>query len=233
MENKTRVAVVEDDADINRLLTVTLEGAGYEAATAADGEAGLLLIRSFAPAAVILDLMLPDMSGLDLCRELQRDPKTAHTPVIMLTARGEEIDRVVGLEMGASDYMVKPFSPRELLLRLKLVLGGKRRTPAAARDGALRFNGLSLDPEAHRLEVDGAEVTLTATEFKLLQDLMASRGRVRSREQLLSSVWGYGFEGYARTVDTHIRRLRQKLGTYAESVETIRGVGYRFGALPE
>ncbi len=228
MNTAPRIAIVEDDADINRLLCLTLEGAGYEAHAAADGTAGLALIRAVTPTAVILDLMLPGMGGLDICRELQRDPLTADIPVIMLTARGEEIDRVVGLEMGASDYLVKPFSPRELLLRLKLIL--KRRPPAQAPEAgrALSAGGLVLSPEAHRLDIDGCETPLTATEFKLLQDLLNSRGKVRSREQLLDSVWGYSFEGYARTVDTHIRRLRQKLGAYAECVETVRGVGYRF-----
>ena len=158
--------------------------------------------------------------------ELKRDPKTAAAPIIMLTARGEEVDRIVGLELGADDYVVKPFSPRELVLRLRSVL--KRHAPEPEKRQVLARDGLSVDLAAHRVSLDGAEVALTATEFKLLAELFQSAGRVLTRDRLLNSVWGYEFEGYARTVDTHIRRLRQKLGHFADMIETVRGVGYRF-----
>ncbi|MFV0421295.1 response regulator [Oleidesulfovibrio sp.] len=225
-----RLLVVEDDEDILQLLTFTLESAGFDVLAASDGRSGLELAMREQPEMVILDLMLPGMSGLDVCKELKRLPATAETPVIMLTARGEEVDRIVGLELGADDYVVKPFSPRELVLRIKAVL--KRGAPASAPEPEERtrwqVKGLSLDLEAHRVEIDGEETQLTATEFKLLSELVRNRGRVRTRDQLLNTVWGYEFEGYARTVDTHVRRLRQKIGDYAAYVETIRGVGYRF-----
>ncbi|ABB39184.1 two component transcriptional regulator, winged helix family [Oleidesulfovibrio alaskensis G20] len=225
---KDRLLVVEDDGDILQLLTFTLESAGFEVFSAMDGKTGLELAMREKPDLVVLDLMLPGMSGLDVCKDLKRMPETQETPVIMLTARGEEVDRIVGLELGADDYVVKPFSPRELVLRIKAVL--KRGAPFTEQEERTRWrvNGLSLDTEAHRVEIDGDEVTLTATEFKLLFELVRNRGRVRTRDQLLNTVWGYEFEGYARTVDTHVRRLRQKIGDYAGYIETIRGVGYRF-----
>lgn len=223
-----RLLVVEDDEDILQLLTFTLESAGFDVMSASDGRSGLEIATREQPELVILDLMLPGMSGLDVCKELKRLPATAEIPVIMLTARGEEVDRIVGLELGADDYVVKPFSPRELVLRIRAVL--KRGAPAAETEERTRWQvkGLSLDLEAHRVEIDGEETQLTATEFKLLLELVRNRGRVRTRDQLLNKVWGYEFEGYARTVDTHVRRLRQKIGAYAIYIETIRGVGYRF-----
>lgn len=220
------IMVVEDDEDIRQLLTYNLEAAGYKAVGAADGGQALARIRRQPPDLLLLDLMLPGMDGFEICRELKKHPETAKIPVIILTARGEEVDRIVGLELGADDYVVKPFSPREILLRVKAIL--RRASPSEPSRQTWQKDGLALDFDAHKVEVDGAEVPLTATEFKLLAELIKSQGRVQTRDLLLNSVWGYEFDGYARTVDTHVRRLRQKLGPYARMVETIRGVGYRF-----
>mgnify|MGYP000863697146 CR=1 FL=1 len=223
---KERILVVEDDKNILQLLTFTFESAGFEVRTAGTGRDGLDIALRHKPALVLLDLMLPGLSGLDVCRELKRLPETEDVPVIMLTARGEEVDRIVGLELGADDYVVKPFSFRELLLRVRAVL--RRSAGAAPERTRIERDGLEVDLEAHKVRVNGEESTLTATEFKLLAVLIRTAGRVRTRDQLLASVWGYEFEGYARTVDTHIRRLRQKLGGCARMIETVRGVGYRF-----
>ncbi|MEG6506464.1 response regulator transcription factor [Nitratidesulfovibrio sp. 1201_IL3209] len=225
---KERILVVEDDEDILQLLTFTFESAGFEVRTATTGREGLDIALRQKPALVLLDLMLPGMSGLDVCRELKRLPETEDVPVIMLTARGEEVDRIVGLELGADDYVVKPFSPRELVLRIRAVLKRAQGVAENPQRSQWQIDGLALDLDAHRVEVDGEEAALTATEFRLLAELVRNRGRVRTRDQLLNTVWGYEFEGYARTVDTHVRRLRQKIGDYAAMIETIRGVGYRF-----
>ncbi len=225
---KEKILVVEDDEDILQLLTFTFESAGFEVRTASNGRDGLALAMDFRPDLILLDLMLPGMSGLDVCKELRRVPEVSSTPVIMLTARGEEVDRIVGLELGADDYIVKPFSPRELVLRIHAVLRRTMGVDESVPRSHLRMDGLSIDTDAHRVEIDGEEAQLTATEFKLLTELLKNKGRVRTRDQLLNTVWGYEFEGYARTVDTHVRRLRQKIGEYAAYIETIRGVGYRF-----
>lgn len=223
-----RILLVEDDEDIRQLLTFTFEAAGFDVVTRSDGQEGLNAAMEEKPDVVILDIMLPTMSGLDICKTLKRDSETEDIPVIMLTARGEEVDRIVGLELGADDYVVKPFSPRELVLRARAVL--KRNAPAepVVKGDSLRMDGLVVDMDAYKVQIDGEEVLLTATEFKLLAELLKNKGRVRTRDQLLNTVWGYEFEGYARTVDTHVRRLRQKIGDYAKYIETIRGVGYRF-----
>lgn len=220
------VLVIEDDEDILQLLTFNLESAGYEVSTATDGYEGLVQARRRQPGLIILDIMLPSMDGFEVCKELKRKPETSSVPVIMLTARGEEVDRIVGLELGADDYVIKPFSPRELLLRVKAIM--KRIQPGEEQRSKWQKDGLIVDLDAHRVDVNGEEVQLTATEFKLLSELVKRQGRVQTRDQLLNTVWGYEFEGYARTVDTHVRRLRQKLGPYAPYVETVRGVGYRF-----
>ncbi|WP_027186316.1 response regulator [Desulfovibrio inopinatus] len=225
MSDKT-VLIVEDDEDILELLAYNLQNAGFSPITSQDGHDALAQVKRIAPILIILDIMLPGLDGFEVCKELKRNSKTSNIPVIMLTARGEEVDRIVGLELGADDYVVKPFSPRELILRVRAVL--KRATPETPQKQFLQRGGLSVDLEAHRAELDGQELALTATEFKLLSELFRSQGRVQTRDQLLNTVWGYEFEGYARTVDTHIRRLRQKLGPYSEMVETVRGVGYRF-----
>lgn len=218
------ILVIEDDADIRNLLHFNLEKEGFTAIEAGDGVTGLAMAREQKPSLVLLDLMLPGMDGFEVCRRLGSSPDTAEIPVPMLTARGEEMDRVVGLSLGADDYVVKPFSVRELMLRVRAVLRRRKRP----ENGPVERHGIRLDPEAHRVISEGKEVALTATEFRLLEDLMRHAGAVRSREQLLDNVWGYTFEGYARTVDTHMRRLRSKLGESQKFLETVRGVGYRF-----
>jgi DNA-binding response OmpR family regulator len=225
---KETILVVEDDVDILNLLRFNLEAAGYDVLLSTDGYEGMNLARKRRPDMIILDIMLPGIDGFEVCKDLKRSKETEGIPVIMLTARGEEVDRIVGLELGADDYVVKPFSPRELMLRVKAIL--KRSVPGEtdAQRPLWKKEGLSVDMEAHRVMVDEVDIELTATEFKLLVELVHRQGRVLTRDQLLNRVWGYEFEGYARTVDTHIRRLRQKLGPYAGFVETVRGVGYRF-----
>jgi DNA-binding response OmpR family regulator len=223
---KPAILVIEDDIDILNLLTYNLAGAGFETVVAQDGYEALTLAKRRPPHLIILDLMLPGLDGFEVCKELKRSEATRKIPVLMLTARGEEVDRIVGLELGADDYVVKPFSPRELILRVRAIL--KRYLPEEA-PAALVWtrDGVTVDFEAHRVTVDEHEVALTATEFRLLAELIRNQGKVQSRDHLLDKVWGYQFEGYARTVDTHVRRLRQKLGEYAELIETLRGVGYR------
>jgi len=223
---KPLILVVEDDADILNLEAYNIQAAGFDVLTAVDGGAALALARRHLPHLIILDLMIPGIDGFEVCRELKRKPETMNIPVIILTAKGEEIDRIVGLELGADDYIVKPFSPRELILRIRAVL--RRSIPQTDTDKIWQSEGLRVDFEAHKVTVDGNEVTLTATEFKLLAELVHNPGKVQTRDQLLDTVWAYQFEGYARTVDTHVRRLRQKLGRYCDWVETVRGVGYRF-----
>ena len=225
---QAKILVVEDDEDIARLLEFTFASAGNAVLREVEGEKGLETVRREKPDLVILDVMLPGMDGFSLLREIRRDAATAGIPVIMLTARAEEVDRIVGLELGADDYVVKPFSPRELVLRAKKVLNRARAGTAPAASRTLKKGILSVDPDAYRVTVNNEEINLTATEFRLLLELFEHMGRVRSREQLLNAVWGYSFEGYARTVDTHVRRLRQKLGKASEYIETLRGVGYRF-----
>lgn len=224
-----KVLVVEDHRDTRELIKYNLAAAGFDVAAAEDGQAGLNLAAAFKPDIILLDLMMPGMDGLEVCRQLKGDSKLSRIPVIMLTAKGEEIDKIVGLELGADDYVIKPFSPRELILRIKAVL---RRSGAPEPDApkAWERDGLNIDFEAHQISVDGEEVPLTATEFKLLTVLISGSGKVQTRDNLLDTVWDTHFEGYSRTVDTHVRRLRQKLGPYADWIETVRGVGYRFRA---
>jgi len=222
---KQKILIVEDEADIRDLLAYNLQKEGFATLESGDGHAGLMMARTHNPSLVLLDLMLPGMDGLTVCRELERDPATAPIPIIMLTAKGEEVDRVVGLELGADDYVVKPFSVRELMLRIRNIL---KRQAKAESGPSLSRHGVTVNQSAHKADVDGADLTLTATEFRLLENLLRHAGQVLTREQLLNSVWGYQFEGYARTVDTHVRRLRAKLGLAADTIETVRGVGYRF-----
>lgn len=222
------ILIVEDETDIRELLAFTCKREGYAVLEAEDGIKAVALATEKKPDAILLDLMLPGMDGLSVCKALQRDAATSAIPVIMLTAKGEEIDRIVGFEVGASDYVVKPFSTREVMLRIKAVL--KRAAPGAGdTTGPVTFTcgPVRLDTVRHAVFADGNEIELTVTEFRLLEDLLRHSGQVRTREQLLDSVWGYSFEGYARTVDTHIRRLRAKLGEAADIVETVRGIGYR------
>lgn len=223
---KTNILVVEDEADILQLLKYTAETADFEVSTAQDGYEALSLARKQLPALILLDLMIPGLDGFEVCKELKRSNETKHIPIIMLTAKGEEIDRIVGFELGADDYVVKPFSPRELILRIRAVL--RRFGSDESAEMVWQEEGLRIDLGAHKVTVNNEEVILTATEFKLLIELIRSRGKVQTRDQLLDRVWGYQFDGYARTVDTHVRRLRQKLAQYSDWVETVRGVGYRF-----
>jgi len=223
---RPKILVVDDEPEAVELVEFNLKQAGYDVLTAADGAEALTKSRAKTPNLIVLDLMLPEMSGLEVCKTLRRDPATAAIPIIMLTAKAAEIDRVLGLELGADDYLTKPFSPRELVLRVKKILN---RAPAApeARD-TLRFGELLIDVPRHVVSYRGRAIDLTATEFKLLTVLAQRRGRVQSREQLLRDVWEYNNLVDTRTVDTHMRRLREKLGPAAKHLDTVRGVGYRF-----
>ena len=222
-----RVLIVEDEPDIRDLLLFHLEREGYQVAPCRSGAEALRLARATAPDLVLLDLMLPEMGGLEVCRRLREDPSTQSLPIVMLTARGDEVDRVLGLELGADDYVVKPFSPRELVARIRAVL---RRVRPAAGAAPLVIGRLAIDAAAHQVTVDGAVVSLTRKEFDLLRALTEARGRVLSREYLLDHVWGYTAAGEieSRTVDVHVRRLRQKLGAEGQRIGTVTGVGYRF-----
>lgn len=223
---RQRILVVEDEEDILNLLRFNLKEAGFDTLTTGDGKEAVALAIRYVPDLVLLDVMLPGLDGFEVCRTLKADPRTSHVPVIMLTARGEEVVRIGGLELGVDDYVVKPFSPRELCLRVKAVLRRlEEKTPQGIK---WQKDGLIVDFDRHAMQVDGKETALTATEFKLLTELIKTRGKVLTRDVLLNRVWGYAFEGYARTVDTHVRRLRQKLGPYADWIDTVRGVGYTF-----
>lgn len=222
-----RILVVEDEEDIAELVRYHLEREGFHVRVALNGEDALRWVKEEPPALIVLDLMLPDIEGTEICRLIRRMPEPYDLPILMLTARGEEIDRVVGFELGADDYVVKPFSPRELVLRVKAILRRAEGTRAGGEE-QMRAGDLVVDVGAHRAYVKGTPVNLTATEFDLLVFLMRSPGRVHTREGLLNAVWGYDYVGYDRTVDTHIRRLRKKLGEAAAHIETVRGVGYRF-----
>ncbi|PYJ25180.1 MAG: DNA-binding response regulator [Verrucomicrobia bacterium] len=218
------VLIVEDERDVVDLLALNLRKAGFAISTAMDGAAGLQKARSEKPAFIILDLMLPKMPGLEVCKILKGDPATRQIPIMMLTAKAEEIDRVVGLEFGADDYVTKPFSPREMILRIKAIL---RRAEGPAEDESLSAGSIAIDPARHEVSVGGKRVNLTSLEFKLLRTLMQRRGRVQTRDRLLNDVWGYESVIDTRTVDTHVRRLRKKLGKVADAIESVRGFGYR------
>jgi len=221
-----RVLIVEDEPDIRDLLAFHLEREGYHVTRSRTGADALRQVRARPPDLILLDLMLPELGGLDVCRRLRQDPRTASVPIVMLTARGEEVDRILGLELGADDYIVKPFSPKEVVARVRAVL---RR--AGARDGAAPVvsGRLVIDPDRHTVEVDAATIELTPKEFDLLRALAEARGRVLSREFLLDRVWGYASAGEieSRTVDVHVRRLRMKLGDEGQRITTVKGVGYR------
>jgi len=225
---KSKILVVDDEPDALEVIAFKLKEAGYVPLTAADGLRAVEIVRDERPALVVLDLMLPKMDGLEVCKILRRDPATAAIPIIMLTARAAEMDRIVGLELGADDYVTKPFSPRELVLRIKKVLARSLQADEPATH--LRIGLLDIDAVRHLVKVKDQPITLTATEFKLLELLARRRGRVQTRDRLLQDVWGYDNPIDTRTVDTHMRRLREKLGPAAEYLETIRGVGYRFGS---
>ena len=222
-----RILVVEDEKDLLDLLSYNLSREGYSVDLAETGSAALQRIREHKPDLVLLDLMLPDLPGTDICRRVKGDPATQHIPVVMVTARGEEIDRIVGFELGADDYVTKPFSVRELLLRVKAILRRDRVTGSVPAAGRLSNARIAVDLDRHRAEIDGREVQLTALEFRLLACLLERAGRVQSRDVLLSDVWGLESEVETRTVDAHVKRLRGKLGAAGDLIETVRGVGYR------
>ncbi len=223
-----KILVVDDEPDAVELVEFNLTNAGFEVVTAADGAEALKKARASLPDLIVLDVMLPEVDGLEVCKLLRRDAATAGIPIIMLTAKAAEIDRVLGLELGADDYVTKPFSPRDLVLRIKGLL--RRRETTEAKAERMQFGDLVLDVPAHSLTVNKKRVELTATEFKLLTLLAQRRGRVQSRDQLLKDVWEYDNVIDTRTVDTHMRRLREKLGKAAKHLDTVRGVGYRFVA---
>ncbi|WP_252379671.1 response regulator [Desulfovulcanus ferrireducens] len=221
-----RILIVEDEPDILALLSLNLNRAGFETIEADNGLDGLKLAQDKVPDLIVLDLMLPKMDGLEVCRQVKASDRTSQIPVLMLTARAEEVDRIVGFELGADDYVIKPFSIRELILRIKAIL--RRKVGEHTEKKSIwKVKGLEFDRDKMQFKVDGELVKLTSTEFKLLSELIDAQGKILSREQLLDRVWGYDFAGYARTVDTHIRRLRMKMGPYSDVIETVRGMGYK------
>ena len=220
-----KVLVADDEADVLNLVCNNLKAAGFTPLRAEDGPSAVEQARSHLPSLIVLDLMLPGMSGLEVCKSLKSEPATKNIPIVMLTARADEVDRILGFELGADDYMTKPFSPRELVLRVQSVL--RRATAQPEKAEVLKVGDIVVDRSRHAVMVKGKELDLTATEFKLLSTLMERRGRVQSRDVLLNDVWGYESLIDTRTVDTHVRRLREKLGSVADCIETIRGFGYR------
>ena len=227
-----KILIIEDEPDIRKTLEYNISREGYKVVCASSLSKGKEQINSSDFSLILLDLMLPDGSGLDLCREIKSDKEKSSTPIIILTAKDDEVDKVVGFELGADDYVTKPFSVRELILRIKAVL--KRGTEKKETLEVQRqFGELTMDIDSHEVFVNNEQIILTALEFRLLRQLVDRRGRVQSRDQLLSDVWGYSAEVTTRTVDTHIKRLREKLGTMGKYVQTIRGVGYKFSRTPE
>lgn len=227
-----KILIIEDEPDIRKNLEYNLSREGFNVKTAGSIHEAQNLLKSDLFNLILLDLMLPDGSGLDLCKNLKADSKTETIPVIILTAKDDEVDKVVGFEIGADDYVTKPFSVRELILRVKAVLkrGEKKKDIVEVER---QFGDLTIDIDSHEVYVDKNKIDLTALEFRLLNQLVDRRGRVQSRDQLLSDVWGYSAEVTTRTVDTHIKRLREKLGPMAKYVQTIRGVGYKFSRMPD
>ena len=225
------VFVIDDEPDLRELVAFNLESAGFEVYAYDDGTSGILAARELRPAIVILDLMLPDLSGLDVCRHLRDDPSTTDSVIIMLTARSNEADRLLGFEVGADDYVVKPFSVREVVLRVRaFVRRAQERAKALSKPDEgrrLEWQGLMIDPRCHRVSTDGVELPLRPLEYKLLSLLMEHPGTVFSRKDLLAEVWGISPSTNTRTVDVHMRRLRVRLGDYGKALETVHGVGYR------
>ena len=221
-----KIYIVEDEPDIRDTLKYNFSNEGFKVFTSPDGEEALSNIKKVLPDVLILDLMLPGVSGLDVCKSIRADDDIKDMSIIMLTAKGEEIDRVIGFELGADDYVTKPFSVRELILRVKVLL--KKQRESLVQNKLVTFGPIRIDLDAHELKINDKEIVLTALEFKLLQHLVKRKGRVQTREQLLGDVWGYSAEVTTRTVDTHIKRLREKLGNTSDYIQTIRGVGYRF-----
>ncbi len=229
----SRILVIEDEPDLQQILAYNLRKEGYEVLQALDGGEGLRVAKAQKPDLVMLDLMLPDLPGTEVCKALKADASTRDIPILMLTAKGEEIDRVLGFELGAEDYVVKPFSVRELLLRVQAILRRVLSAKSPITEDAVTFGRLRIDSAAHRVWVDGIETQLTSIEFRLLVMLYDRRNRVQTRASLLEDVWGLQADTETRTVDTHVKRLREKLGLAEAYIETVRGVGYRFAANPE
>ena len=233
---KNIILVIEDEPDINKTISYNLLTEGFEPISAYNLLEADNWIQSNSPDLILLDLMLPDGSGLDFCKRIKSKDKFNNIPIIILTAKDDEVDKVVGFELGADDYVTKPFSVRELILRIKAIL--KRKTITSHSENvdlneSKEFGKLKIDADSHEVFIDNNEVILTALEFKLLKHLVDRRGRVQTRDQLLSDVWGYSAQITTRTVDTHVKRLREKLGIMGKHVETIRGVGYRFSRTPD
>ncbi len=223
---KDKILIVEDDKNIAKLVKYNLEKAGYECSVAVSGEKALEILNSTSVDLIILDIMLPAMDGFEVCRIIKENPRFNNIPIIILTAKGEEVDRIVGLELGADDYIVKPFSPRELVLRVKAIL--RRGKLEETKKDILQVKNLVVDISKHMVAIGQREVILTPLEFKLLVTLIERQGRVQTRERLLSDVWDIEADIDTRTVDTHIKRLREKLGKIGNLIETVRGLGYRF-----
>jgi len=223
-----KVLIIEDDADLQQLLSYHFQQGGFRVETSGNGAEGLKKAREKKPDLIILDIMLPGMDGFEVCRTLKGDSDTKAVPVIILTAKGEEIDKVVGFELGADDYLTKPFSPRELLLRAKAVLRRTQKSESEEEGKQIKFGDLLVDLARHKVTLAEKEVELTAIEFKLLRYLLETKGRVQTRDTLLDKVWGYDAFVTTRTVDTHVKRLREKLGKFENYIETVRGIGYRF-----
>jgi two-component system phosphate regulon response regulator PhoB len=224
---KERILVADDEEDVLDLVAMNLGSAGFQVLRSEDGTSALDVARKECPSLIVLDLMMPGMTGLEVCKALKHDDATAEIPIVLLTAKTAEIDRILAFELGADDYVTKPFSPRELVLRVKAILRRRMESIISTNEQTLQAGRINLDLERHHVVVDGTQVELTAIEFKLLTTLMERRGRVQSREALLSTVWGMDREIEPRTVDTHLRRLREKLGQAGGQIHTVRGFGYR------
>ena len=227
------ILVIEDEPDIRRNLEYNLGREGFNASPAGSLDEAYEKLNTKKFDLILLDLMLPDGSGLDLCKKIKSNSETEATPIIILTAKDDEVDKVVGFELGADDYVTKPFSVRELILRVKAILKRSDTKTKEVVEVERQFGDLKIDVDSHEVHVDSQLIELTALEFRLLKELVDKRGRVQSRDQLLSEVWGYNAEVTTRTVDTHIKRLREKLGSMGKYVQTIRGVGYKFSRTPD
>ena len=227
------ILVIEDEPDIRRNLEYNLGREGFKASSVGSLDEANEKLKSKKFDLILLDLMLPDGSGLDLCKKIKSNSETEATPIIILTAKDDEVDKVVGFELGADDYVTKPFSVRELILRVKAILKRSDTKTKEVVEVERQFGDLKIDVDSHEVHVDSQLIELTALEFRLLKELVDKRGRVQSRDQLLSEVWGYNAEVTTRTVDTHIKRLREKLGSMGKHVQTIRGVGYKFSRTPD
>ena len=228
-----KILIIEDEPDIRRNLEYNLGREGFKASSVGSLDEANEKLKSKKFDLILLDLMLPDGSGLDLCKKIKSNSETEATPIIILTAKDDEVDKVVGFELGADDYVTKPFSVRELILRVKAILKRSDTKTKEVVEVERQFGDLKIDVDSHEVHVDSQLIELTALEFRLLKELVDKRGRVQSRDQLLSEVWGYNAKVTTRTVDTHIKRLREKLGSMGKYVQTIRGVGYKFSRTPD